>query len=66
MTWPGMAVKLAELPVQRLVEGVVMLTETVCCVVTFMVTTLDVAGLLVAQLCNDVRMQRTWSPLSGT
>lgn len=60
----GVAVKVTEVPWQMVVAEAAMLTLTGRIGFTVMVTALELAGLPVAQVALEVRVQVTTSPLA--
>ena len=62
----GVAVKVTELPAQTGFADDVIFTETGNNGFTIIVMVFDVAGLFVVQGSEDVRMQVTISPFTGT
>ena len=61
----GVAVKITGLPAHTGFKEGVIFTETGNTGLTIMIILFEVSGLLEAQVSTDVRIQETWSPVTG-
>ena len=57
--------KVTDVPLQRVVTGVLMTILTGLTLFSVIEIVFEVAGLPIGQAILDVRMHKTWSPLAG-